>query len=442
MLNKLKRIFLTASNKNILTLFSGNFIAQILPLLFAPWIARLYTPTEVGIFAIIFSFTNVLSTIVNGRYEMAIVIPKSNSGTFSLVFLSVIIALIFFLLLLPIPIFFSNEIAILLKNPSVKNYLIYVPIITLLIGIYNPLRYYFTRIGNFKILTYSQVSKSASQSILQIALGLTRFKDLGLVLGYTFSQFFGNTTIIKSFIKNLKISVFRKVDLKSLKYVAYKFKEFPQYSVWGIFLTNIAQNVTIFYIGSLFGNENLGYFSFMQRYINAPLFLISNTIGQVYVQEIAKNLRLGKTGMPVYKSYIKKLGILSLGILIPMFFSIDYFVRIFFGHTWTESATITKIMIPLFFVRFISVPLTLTISVYQKQKLALFLQLGIFVMTLLPIFYAQYAKLTMESFLYLQTWVLSVYYFLLIYVFYKVVMRGDRATLKHNKMDYSLSGTK
>jgi len=425
MLSKIKAKFLTTSNKNILTLFSGNVFAQVLPLLFAPWIARIYTPSELGIFAIIFSFTNVLSTIINGRYEMAIVIPKSNSSTFSVVFLSIFIAVVFFLFLLPISIFFSEETAAVLKNPSIRSYLIYVPIITLLIGIYNPLKYYFTREGNFKILTYSQVSKSASQSILQVLLGLTRYKELGLILGYLFSQFFGNTTIIRSFIYKMKRSTYRKVDMNSMKYVAYKFKEFPQYSVWGIFLNNIAQNVTIFYIGSLFGNENLGYFSFMQRYINAPLFLISGTIGQIYIQELSKNLRAGKSGMKIYKAYIKKLSLLSGLILLPMYFLISPFVEVFFGSQWIESALITKIMIPLFFVRFITVPLTLTISVYQKQKLALLLQLGIFTMTLLPIFYAQYNKSSMESFLYLQTITLAIYYLFLVYVFYKVVKKGD-----------------
>jgi len=424
MINKLKQKLNSRSNKNILTLFSGNVLAQVVPFLFAPWIARIYSPEELGIFAIIFSSITVLATIANGRYEMAIVIPKEDKQVFSLVFLCIIIAGILCLLSFPITLFLNEEISVLIKNPQVKDLLYLIPIIVFLIGVYNPLKYYLTREGKFKMLSYSQVSKSMSQSIFQVIFGMLKFQEKGLIWGYLVSQFFGNGVIIKNFIRDFKASVQSKdVTVKSIKDVAKEYKDFPKYSVWGIFINNIAQNITIFFIASLYGNENLGYYSFMQRYINAPLFLISTTMGQVYMQELSQKVREGRPAVQVFYSYIKKLFILSLLIVIAIYLFVGEGIVLLFGEKWLQSSEIVIIMLPLFLIKFVCTPLTTTLTVLQRQKLALVLQFGIFVFTMIPIGFAKYYEIGMLNFLKIQSYILFVYYLLLLLIVRNLLVR-------------------
>ncbi len=422
MIKKIKQRLTSKSNKNILTLFSGNVLAQVIPFLFAPWIARIYSPEELGVFAIIFSSITVLATIANARYEMAIVIPKEDKKVFSLVFLCIIVAGVLCLFSLPITLFFNEQISSLIRSPQIKNLLFFIPITVFLIGVYNPLKYYFTRKGEFKILSYSQISKSVSQSVFQVIFGLMKFQEKGLIWGYLISQFFGNGVIVKNFLKDFKSSG-KSVDItiQSVKEVAKEYKDFPKYSVWGIFINNIAQNITIFFIAGLYGNENLGYYSFMQRYINAPLFLISVTIGQVYVQELAKAFREGQNGLQIFFSYIKKLSVLGLIISIAVFFFVENGVEIFFGKEWSVSAEISIVMLPLLFARFIAVPITLTNSVYQRQKLSLILQIGILCMTVFPLLLAKYLNLELINFVAIQSLFLGSYYLGLIYVYYKII---------------------
>src|SRR5690606_30247208 len=204
MINKLKQKLNSRSNKNILTLFSGNVLAQVVPFLFAPWIARIYSPEELGIFAIIFSSITVLATIANGRYEMAIVIPKEDKQVFSLVFLCIIIAGILCLLSFPITLFLNEEISVLIKNPQVKDPLYLIPIIVFLIGVYNPLKYYLTREGKFKMLSCSQRSRPMCQSGCHVLFGMLRLQEKGFIWEYLVSQFFGDGVTIKKFIRSFK----------------------------------------------------------------------------------------------------------------------------------------------------------------------------------------------------------------------------------------------
>ena len=65
-------------NRNILTLMTGTTIAQAIPIAISPILTRIYTPEDFGIFAIFLAITLIIGSIANGRYELAIMIPKKD----------------------------------------------------------------------------------------------------------------------------------------------------------------------------------------------------------------------------------------------------------------------------------------------------------------------------------------------------------------------------
>lgn len=64
---------------NVLTLVTGTAIAQALGIALAIPLARLYTPSDFGHFAIFSSISAFAATIASLRYDLAIVLPKSDS---------------------------------------------------------------------------------------------------------------------------------------------------------------------------------------------------------------------------------------------------------------------------------------------------------------------------------------------------------------------------
>ena len=74
-------------NKNIFILFTGSTLAQLIPIAIAPILTRLYSPEEFGLLAIFISLAAIFSPIASLRYELSILLPKSNSDAKDLAYL-------------------------------------------------------------------------------------------------------------------------------------------------------------------------------------------------------------------------------------------------------------------------------------------------------------------------------------------------------------------
>jgi len=78
MLNKLKPK--SDFSKNVLVLMTGTTIAQAIPIAISPILTRLYSPEDFGVFALFVAITSVFGSVANGRYDLAIMLPKKDEG--------------------------------------------------------------------------------------------------------------------------------------------------------------------------------------------------------------------------------------------------------------------------------------------------------------------------------------------------------------------------
>src|SRR5262249_39342788 len=70
---------------DVLKLVSGTVVAQIVSLLAAPVLTRLFTPAAFGVVTIFVSISAVFGTVVCLRYDRSIIVPESDSEGFGLV---------------------------------------------------------------------------------------------------------------------------------------------------------------------------------------------------------------------------------------------------------------------------------------------------------------------------------------------------------------------
>ncbi|MAE10064.1 MAG: translocase, partial [Candidatus Marinimicrobia bacterium] len=139
MLNKLKEILNLKSefSKNVLTLVTGTTIAQAIPIAISPILTRIYTPEDFGVLALFISITTILGTIANGRYELAIVLPKRDNNALELTALSIIITMGFSLLLVILVILFHDPLLSYLNNDRFSFWLYLIPLSVLLFSLFN-----------------------------------------------------------------------------------------------------------------------------------------------------------------------------------------------------------------------------------------------------------------------------------------------------------------
>jgi len=416
------KYFKSEFSRNVVTLMTGSIIAQALPIAISPILARIYTPEDFGVLALFVALATVFGTIANARYELAIVIPKSEKEALSIFFLGIIIALTISIILFIIVLFFHDYIVTLLDNKKISIWLYFVPLSVFAIGLFNALKFYNTRLKQFKNIAHSNIIKTSVLSILNLGIGFFKTGPLGLIIGQFLSFFSGNIKLSYPIIKEKEI--IKTITIQDLKSMAFRYKKFPKYTMPSSLANVLSQHLTSIITSILFSVKTLGFYSFTLRIIGTPSALIGQSFGQVYITEASRQRKEFGNATQIFNSTLKKLLIISLPLFLIIFFLIEDIFAFVFGEDWRIAGQYAKILVPLFWAKFISAPISVTNSVFEKQQISLFWQLGLLLLTLLIFLFTYIYQQDFKTFLYFYSGILTLYYIFFIFIL-KKVSRAD-----------------
>jgi len=360
---KLKSTF----SKNVFTLFTGTALAQIIPVAISPILTRLYEPEDFGLLAIYLSIVSIMCVVATCRYEMAIMLPKTDNEVNSIV--KLIFSLITFTAFISfiIVLFYSTNIAVFFGNPELANWLYLLPISIFLTSTSQTFTYLLIRNKNFKQLAINKVFASSTNVSLQLSVGATLNTSWGLLLGNIASILISILVIIKS---KLIAKYFFFTDCEINK-AAKKYKKFPLFDVPSVLLNLCANQLPLLVLGKFFGLGILGAYSFMYKTLMMPVNLISTSILDVFKQKATEDFNRDNNCRKIYVSTFMKLVCLAtpifsiLGVFAPELFSM------IFGNKWRLSGEFAQIMAPMFFFNFIANPLSYTFFIAGKQNINL-----------------------------------------------------------------------
>ena len=74
-MNKIRNLLKSEFLKNIITLFSGASIAQLIPVIVAPILSRIYLPEQFGLLGVLMALIGIFSVVATFQYESAIMLP-------------------------------------------------------------------------------------------------------------------------------------------------------------------------------------------------------------------------------------------------------------------------------------------------------------------------------------------------------------------------------
>lgn len=418
MKNRIKSLFKSEFSRNVLTLATGTTIAQAIPIAISPILTRLYTPEEFGILALFLSIVAILGSFINGKYDLAIMLPKDEIEALGLIKLSLFIAISLSLIILTIIVLLKKQIANLLNEPSIENWLLFIPFSIFFIGLYNSLNLFNTRSKKFREVAKSSIWKSSALGMTQVGLGTLKTGALGLISGQIVSYVLGNSVLVKILIP--KLSQLKTITLGQINDLRKKYKKFPLFTLPGALLNTMTINSTSFLITAIFDSKTLGFYSMSSRVMGSPSMVIGKSISKVYFQQASKIKAGGNSIQTVFAKTFKKLFFLSTPIFVFLYFTVEPIFTLVFGSDWSIAGTYSKILIPLMAVRFISSSLSNTIAVLEKQEYTLFINLTLFITTI-GIFVGakQYGISFMQS-LVIFSITLSLLYSLFIFLYYKL----------------------
>ena len=164
---------------------AGNISAQLLGLILAPIVTRIYIPEHFGVMIVIVSIVNVLSVIACLRYETAIVLPKNDDSAYNIIAVCIFFTLIVSLIILPFIPIYGDLVESWSHVEGIKIYLYVVSLGILAHGVEQAFRLWYTRKKNFSLIAKTRFFiPLISNSIIIIAGILAGSSVLGLIFGH------------------------------------------------------------------------------------------------------------------------------------------------------------------------------------------------------------------------------------------------------------------
>ena len=409
-------------NKNVFLLASGTAFAQALPIVISPILTRIYTPSDFGTLSLFIAIVSIFASIANGRYELAIMLPKKDENAIKVLSLTLIINLITSISLMLVIIFFHDQIIEYFSDNNLSNWLYFIPLVVFLQGAFNSFNYFHLRKKRYTILRNIRIAKSVSLTIPQVLLGLSKQGPFGLIIGEIISSLFSLMYFIKIFFKKsyLRLS-FSFNDFSNL---ATKYKNFPKYSMWGILSNVLSTQLINILISTIYGLSFLGFYSIVQRTLGVPSSLIGDSIGSVFFQSATEEKKTNGNAVKSFNYTSLRLIIIGIMIFVPLHFLIVDMFRLIFGENWTIAGEYAKILLPLFFMRFVAASLSNINNVFGQQKIAFFWQFMLLILSITSIIISQIYSLDFKTFLKILSGTVSLHYFLLFLITLRVSYNG------------------
>lgn len=360
--------------KSVFLLVRGNVLAQIITFIFLPILTRLYSPENYSVLAIYFSLVTILGSIACLRFEIAIPIVKRESEAKKLLHLSLLSSIVFFIFSMLV-VFLSLDITSNIKLFNDIGYLIWlVPIGTFFYSIYNALVYWNTRNKYFKDIATTKVTQSLLGNITSTILGLSSLGPLGLIIGQIINFSSGIYRLRIKQKKSIKKSYFKELYITFLRN-----KKYPKYSVLESIANTGSIQLPIIIIGFYYLGPEAGYLMIAMRILGIPMTLIGASISQVYISNAPKQNDIYKYTL----SICVKLTKIAIVPFLLLLITSPYIYTIILGENWSGIGKYIAMMIPWFFMQIICSPISMSLHIINKHKIALRLQIVGFIIRVL-----------------------------------------------------------
>ncbi len=377
--------------KNVATMMTGTAIAQAIPILISPILSRLYTPEHFGVLALFVSISAVISVMVTGRYELAVMLPKEDKDAVAIIALSLLSTIIISGISLVILLFFSDDITVFFDEPAIANWLYFIPLVVLFAGIYQTFNYWSTRKKTFKINALSKISQTSAAGSSNILFGFLKFGEAGLILGFIFGQIAAALMLAFRAFSTIK-QYFGKITFKDLLSNGKTYRNFPLFNMPHALLNTLSSNFPVLLLTRYFAISYIGSYNFSIYVILTPLTLISYTTAQVLYQKISSLSNAGDPVTPAIRKVVIQLVKIGLVPFLIVFAFTPWIFEIVFGSEWLDAGRYAQVLLPSFFMVFIVSTISFVPAALGHQRKALILEVIYFLLKLSAMIIGIYAE--------------------------------------------------
>lgn len=360
--------------RDSIILISGTFLAQLINVMSAPILTRLYSPSEFGILGLFVTITGIIVPIATLRYESAIMLPEEKEEAIHLFWLCIIISIIMASISFVVVIYLRDPIASLLRAESLAPWLLSVPFFFLIYGWINALQILLSREKLFKELSFAKICQSATCATVQITTNFFHIiQNVGLLIGYVISIFSQALLLMSNFwkpeINKIKIPLFNAGMIKN---VAKKYYKFPLYAAPQSLINFAATQGMNLIIAVLFTPYVVGQYFLAVKMLSLPTSLVAQSISPAFYQRMVSLRDDSEAATNFIIKFISNLFFIIIPPMILLYFLTPLLFKICFGSHWIEAGKYAQALIPYYVFSFVGFSVGQVFFIYEKQEYGVF----------------------------------------------------------------------
>jgi len=356
---------------DVLKLVTGTTFAQAVTILASPLLTRLYGPEAFGFLALFTSITSIIGVIACMRYEMAIMLPKTDEEAANLLGLCLLCVAVVSGLTMPALYFGGDALLSLLKAPALDPYLILVPPFVFISGVFLALNYWNSRTKHFGRLSVAWVTSSLATTGTQLEAGFAGYATEGSLIGAKLVGSVISTGVLGGQIWRDDHALLRKsISWRGMFEELRRYKKFPMIDSGSALLNTVSWQLPAFFLAAFFSPAVVGFYALGFMVLQLPMSLIGGAIAQVFFQRASEAYRQGILAPLVENVFVVLLKLSVLPMLLLTVAGEELFFVIF-GAAWGEAGIYTQILSIWTIFWFISSPLSNILSVREKLTVGL-----------------------------------------------------------------------
>lgn len=353
----------------------GTAVAQLMTLAAMPFISRIYTPEDYGIFGAFVAVSMIVAVISTLQLHQAIILPKTNSHAAGLFWLAALGATVAGGAGALVALGYLTATGGPDAGQAVLAKSLLFGLAVAAVGTGHACQGLAVRGRAFNGIGISSVVKAGVTIFAQVGGGLLASGgSLGLLIGYVAGE-------VASVIYMMGVVLPREVFSVSITKVRFRvllrrYKDFVLFGTAQEAMGSASQGLPVMILAATFGDVAAGSYSFAMKVLMAPVNLISGSVRQVLSMRFSELTKRPEMLMMDFRRITGALALPSLctAILVASYLP-DLFV-LTFGSAWREAGSYGGALVVWVAFGVFNVPATLLFRVLRRQKYAFFLNLG------------------------------------------------------------------
>ncbi len=366
---------------HVLTLITGNGLAQAINVVGTLLLAHLFAPEAFGSFALFITVVSFLAVLGGARYELAIMLPEQDSDAANVLILSVLALCGICGVSLVLVASLHSSIGKLLGDPHLGLWLWGAPFAIFVNSLYSILGVWYGRMKRFHKLATARVWQSMGIILGQLALLHVHPGGFALVGGWVLGQTLGTAILVVQFFYYDGRFVRMARDWRTVRACAKQYRNFPIYKGPYSFVANASSQLIPVILRLFASLDVVGLYSMSARAVYLPVTLIASSMNDVFYEKAATELKKG--GLEKFVTRLLRTQVvLAAPWLVLAAFDAKLVFGLVLGAKWIPAASYAAVLAFASFVFFLTAWLDRLFDIRGHQKLSLILEFSGNIMSL------------------------------------------------------------